>query len=223
MHSYSGLIGSLLYLSVGTRPDIAQAVGALSRYMAKPSEDHWVAAKGLLRYLSGTVGLGLKYGAGGGFVGYCDADFAGDIDTRRSTTGYVFTLYGGAISWSSRMQPTVAVSTAEAEYMAAGSAVKEALWLRKLLSDFGIVTGGSAVEIRCDNQGAIKLLKHPIASVRSKHIDVLHHFARERMARGEVDFQYCKSEDMAADCLTKAVPAGKVVKCRQLMGMSAAV
>ena len=129
----------------------------------------------------------------------------------------VFTLSGGAISWASKLQPTVAASTAEAEYMAAGSAVKEALWLRKLLPVFGIK--GTTVKIMCDNQGAIKLLKHPIASIRSKHIDVLHHFARERVARGEVEFEYCKSADMAADSLTKAVPAGRVVKCRELMGM----
>lgn len=111
-------------------------------------------------------------------LGYCDADFAGELDTRRSTTGYVFTLCGWAISWSSRLQPTVAVSTAEAEYMAAAAAVEEALWLRKLLQGFGL--NERTVPINCDNQGAIKLLKHPIASVRSKHIDVLHHLLCER-------------------------------------------
>ena len=217
---YSTLVGSLLYLSVCTRPDIAQAVGALSRYMAKPTKQHWTAAKGVLRYVAGTVDVGLMFdgAAKSGFVGYCDSDYAGDVDTRRSTTGYVFNLHGGAISWSSKLQPTVAASTAEAEYMAAGSAVKEALWLRKLLPVFGIK--GTAVKIMCDNQGAIKLLKHPIASIRSKHIDVLHHFARERVARGEVEFEYCKSEDMAADSLTKAVPGGRVVKCRELIGLT---
>jgi hypothetical protein len=98
-------------------------------------------------------------------------------------------LHGGAISWSSRLQPTIAVSTIEAEYMSAASAVKEALWLRKLFSVFGINI--SPVPVYCDNQAAIKLMKHPIASMRSKHIDVQHHFVRERVARGEAVFEYC--------------------------------
>jgi hypothetical protein len=104
-------------------------------------------------------------------------------------------LNGGAISWSSRLQPTVAVSTAEAEYMSVASATKEALWLKKLFADFGINV--SPVQMLCDNQAAIKLIKHPIAYMRSKHIDVQHHFVRERCARGEVAFQYCET----ADCM----------------------
>jgi hypothetical protein len=112
---------------------------------------------------------------------YCDEDYAGDVDSRRSTTGYVFVMHGGAVGWSSRLQPTVAASTVEAEYMRAAAAVKEALWFRKLAGDIGFEIGG--VQILCDNQGAIKLLKHPIASQRSEHTDVLHHFARERVAR----------------------------------------
>ena len=117
--SYSQLVGSLLYLSVCTRPDIAQAVGALSKFMASPSTVHWQAANGVLRYLAGTTHYGLNFGGSNtGLEGYCDADYAGDLDTRRSTTGYVFILNGGALSQSSKRQPTVAVSTSEAEYMA---------------------------------------------------------------------------------------------------------
>ena len=215
---YSELVGSLLYLSVCTRPDIAHAVGALARYMANPTSVHWQCAKGVLRYIAGTIKSGICYGRVNGVMeGYCDADYAGDMDTRRSTTGYVFIFKGGAISWSSKLQPTVAASTAEAEYMAAGFAVKEALWLRKLMKDLGVTV--ECVPIKCDNQGAIKLLRNPIASVRSKHIDVVHHFARERVARHEVAFIYCHTKDMVADCMTKALPVAMFEKCKNGMGM----
>ena len=216
---YSELVGGLLYASVYTRPDIAQAVGALARYMSKPTMVHWTAAKEVLRYLVGTASAGIVYGQQGrsGLIGFCDSDFAGDVDTRRSTTGYAFLLNGGVISWSSRFQPTVAASTTEAEYMAAAAATKEALWLRKLLADFGKTL--SAVEIFCDNQGAIQLLKHPIASSRSKHIDVLHHFVRERVARGEVHFTYIKTSDQVADIMTKALPPVKFKMCCDEMGL----
>jgi len=190
-YPYSELIGSLLYLSVCTRPDIAQAVGALSRYMANPTPEHWTAARGVLRYLAGTQDFGIVYSPDDMAypVGYCDANYAGDVDTRRSTTGYVFKFHTGAISWSSRLQPTVAVSTAEAEYMAASAAVKEAIWLSHLFADLGYEL--RPVQLFSDNQAALSLMKHPIASARSKHIDVLYHFARERVARGVEDVLVC--------------------------------
>jgi hypothetical protein len=217
VYPYREVVGSLMYLAVCTRPDISQAVGALARYMSCPLKQHWDAAKGVLRYVKGTTDVGIWFGKRGGFQGYCDADYAGDLDTRRSTTGYVFTLHGGAVSWSSRLQPTVAVSTAEAEYMSAASAVKEALWLTKLLRVFGLKV--QPVELLSDNQAAIKLIKHPIASMRSKHIDVQHHFVRERAARGEVVFDYCPTSEMVADILTKPLPAMKFKKCMAGMGL----
>ena len=217
-HHYSELVGSLLYLSVCTRPDIAQAVGALARYMSKPTTLHWQAAKGVVRYLAGTTDYGIIYGHDRqALVGYCDADYAGDLDTRRSTTGYVFLLNYGVISWSSRLQATVAVSTAEAEYMSAVQAVKEALWLRKLMTDIGAKL--ETVQLYSDNQAALSLLKNPIASARSKHIDVIYHFARERVARKEVKFDYCRTEKMVADIMTKALAEGKFNICCQSMGM----
>eukprot|EP00775_Hariotina_reticulata_P001034 gene1034-1371_t len=143
--------------------------------------------------------------------------YAGDIDTRRSTTGYVFMYNGGAVSWQSKRQPTVAVSTAEAEYMAAAAAVKEGLWLSKLLTDLGKPT--AVIEILADNQSAIKLLRNPISSFRSKHIDVIHHFARERVMRGEVKFSYISTANQLADVLTKALPTAKHSQCRAGMGV----
>lgn len=139
------------------------------------------------------------------------------VSERGVFLGYVFLMFGGAVSWSSRLQPTVAVSTVEAEYLSAGQAVKEALWFRKLGADLGLDLG--PIQICCDNQGAIQLLKHPIASQRSKHIDVIHHFARERVARKEVNFIYCRTEDMKADILTKALAPGKFKKCRKDLGI----
>ena len=133
-------------------------------------------------------------------LGYTDADYAGDLDTRRSTTGYVFIMNGGAISWQSKRQPTVAVSTTEAEYMAAAHAVKEALWLRKLLEEFRLDPG--TITIKADNQSAIKIIKNPVTSARSKHIDMIYHFARERVARREVKFEYVRTDLMIADTLT---------------------
>jgi ribonuclease HI len=165
--------------------------------MAAPTEAHWKAAKGVLRYLASTTTYGIIFGESGlTLEAYCDADYAGDIDTRRSTTAYVFTLGGGAISWSSRLQPTVAASTTEAEYMAAAYAIKEALWLRTLLSELGL--DSEPITIYADSQSAIKLLKNPVLSMRSKHIDVIYHFARERVARKDVSFSYIRTDDMVA-------------------------
>jgi hypothetical protein len=132
----------------------------------------------------------------------------------------VFTLSGGAVSWLSKLQPTVAVSTAEAEYMAAASAVKEALWLRKLFADLGLVLRGKPVVIQCDNQAALKLLDNPIISARSKHIDVQHHFARERVMLKQVSFVFCGTERMVADCLTKALPEHAHERCCGGMGVA---
>ena len=219
-YPYSELVGSLMYLSVCTRPDIAYATGSLARYMSCPTTVHWQAAKGVLRYLAGTPDYGITFGNSGDLqlTGYCDADYAGDIDTRRSTTGYVFTLNGGAISWQSKRQPTVAASTTEAEYMAAAAAVKEGLWLRKLLSDLGLTY--TSVNILADNQSAIKILRNPISSLRSKHIDVIHHFARERVMRKEVIFSYTPTNLMVADVLTKACAGEKFMFCCGAMGLA---
>ncbi|KXZ41602.1 hypothetical protein GPECTOR_370g152 [Gonium pectorale] len=176
---YRSLVGGLMYLANGTRPDLAQSVGVLAGHMQKPSAEHLGVAKGVLRYLAGTKEKGLMYGAGPyKLEGYCDADYAGDLDTRRSTTGYVFVMGGGAICWQSKLQQTVALSTVEAEYMAASAATRQALWLQKLLDVFEFEP--SPMPIYGDNQGAQALVRNPIIQQRSKHIDVLHHFVPER-------------------------------------------
>ena len=218
-YPYTNLVGSLLHLAITTRPDIAFAVGVLSRFMANPTMEHWQTAKGVLRYLISHASYGITFRGSydTSLSGFCDSDYAADIDTRKSTTGYVFTLNGGAITWSSKRQPTVAASTVEAEYMSAASATKEALWLRKLLADFKVASG--PIEIKSDNQGALKLLRNPISSLRTKHIDIAHHFARERVIRGEVHFSFVPTTRMIADTLTKALSASNFARCRDGMGM----
>ena len=204
-YPYGTLVGKLMFLAVATRPDLAYTVGALTRFMANPTIVHWQVAKDVVRYLAKTPERGITFrGSNTELKVYCDADYAGDIDTRRSTTGYVFMMSGGATSWNSKRQPTVAVSTTEAEYMAAAAAVKEGLWMRKLLESLNVKV--DKINIMCDNQSAIKLLKNPIFSVRSKHIDVIHHFARERVLRGDVVFNYIHTKKMLADVMTKALP-----------------
>ena len=216
---YAEVVGSLMYLMTCTRPDLAQSVGALSRFVSDPRKEHWEAAVKVLRYVVGTLDLGLQYGGKTReVIGYCDADYAGDLDTRKSTTGYVWLMHGGAVSWRSVLQPTVALSTAEAEYMAAAGAAREALWLRKLLHDLGVAK--DAPRVLSDSQSALALVRNPVVSQRSKHIDVLHHFVRERSDRGEIVLEYCSTEQMVADSLTKVVGSTKFVWCRQCMGLS---
>jgi hypothetical protein len=170
----------------------------------------------VVRYLAVKATCGLTYGSGGPKLrAYCDADYAGNVDSRRSTTCYVFVMHERAVRWSSRLQATVAALTVEAEFIGAAAAVKEALWFRKVARDIGPEIGG--VQILYNNQEAMKLLKHPIASRRSKHIDVLHHFARERVARREVEFIYCPTSEMAADFFTKAGPVEKFGKCCEMV------
>jgi hypothetical protein len=220
VHTYSALVGSLLYLAVTVRPDISYVVGVLSKFMSCPTKAHWEVAKGVLRYLAGTRSVGITYSSGssgGELLGWCDADHGGDPDNRKSTTGYVFTISGGAFSWSSKRQPTVATSTVEAEYMAASSAVREALWLKKLVAELGQPV--AAVPVCCDNQGALSLLHNPVLSDRSKHIDVQHHFVRERVARGEVVFGWIPTREMTADVFTKALSAELHWACCGQMGV----
>ena len=151
---YQALV-SLLYLSTKTRPDIAYAVGSVARFCARPTQQHWVAMKRILRYLKGTSNYGLSYKGdiGGEITGYSDADWAGDITDRKSTSGYVFMQAGAAISWKSRKQSCVALSTAEAEYIALSAAVQEALWLQQLTSDL-FNTHAKAMTIFEDNQSS---------------------------------------------------------------------
>jgi len=175
------------------------------------------AAKGVLRYLRGATRLGVAYGTYKPLQGYVDADWAGDVDARRSTTGFIFTLNGGPVSWASKRQSTVATSTAEAEYVAAAMATKEALWLRKLLSALGV--DGGAVPMGEDNQACLALVNNPEATGRTKHVDVAYHMVRDYVARGDVTFYFLPSAEMPADGLTKALPGPAFKAFRDAAGV----
>ena len=149
---YRKLVGGLIFLT-NTRLDISFSVGVLSRFSNKPRESHWKEGMRLLRYIKGTLDYGINYGEGDTLIGYCDSDWAGDSDSRKSVSGYCFSLGSGPFSWSSKKQPTVALSSSEAEYKAACFAVCEAVWLRRILADMGIPMS-MATTLKCDNRVA---------------------------------------------------------------------
>ena len=217
---YQQAIGCLTYASLISRPDIAAATGILAQHMSNPSTEHWSGVKRMLRYLKGTMNYGLRYSDDGSnqLVGFSDADWAGDLDTRRSTSGYTFYIGKSLVSWSSRRQSTVARSSTEAEYVALSSASQEAIWLRRLMRDISFQEVPPTL-IHEDNQGAIDLSKNAKHHDRTKHIDISHHFIRERVACNEIVVDYCPTGDMVADVMTKAVPKVKFEKFRSMLGV----
>lgn len=220
IREYQRVVGSLMYAMVATRPDIGFAVGALSRYLANPGPEHWTAAKRVLRYLAGTANKALTFGGGSlELVGYTDADFA-PPPTRQSTSGYLFILNGGAVGWASKRQKSVATSTTEAEYMALALGTKEAIWLRRLLGELGVVTRGPT-PILVDNQSCIRLAKNPENHQLTKHIDTQFHFIRQEVEKRTVEVEFCPTKSMAADFLTKAVNMEQHKMCTQASGLPA--
>ena len=217
--TYQSMVGSLLYAAMATRPDIAQAVSAVSKFNADPNAAHLTAVKRILRYLKGTLNLVLKYerSESGALIGFSDADWAGDQDDRHSTTGNVFLLGGGAVSWLSKKQSTVALSSAEAEYVALSQAAQECTWLQRLLSDLGMDT--TPTVIHEDNQGAIAIAKNPVDHSRTKHIDIRYHYIRECVQNGQIQLKYCPTDEMKADILTKPVPRQKCEYLRREIGL----
>jgi hypothetical protein len=216
--NYRSLVGNLFYLT-STRPDIMFAASLLSRFMNDPSHIHLGAAKRVLRYIQGTLGYGIKYDSKveTKLIGFCDSDWAGCMDDMKSTSGYVFSLGSGAFSWCSKKQQTVAQSSAEAEYVSAGVATQQAIWLKRILEDFG--EKQEAVNIHCDNKSAIAMAKNPVFHGRTKHIAIKHHFIREAIEDEEVQLSFCKTNDQVADIFTKALPREKFQKLRDALGV----
>jgi len=205
---YLSLVSSLLF-ATETRPDIQFAVNLVAQFGSNPRIAHLEAAKHILRYLKGTINLNLVLGrrTKGGFdlVGWTDSNWAQDPDNCRFTSGFAFDVGGGVISWSSKKQPTVATSSVEAEYIASANATKEAIWLRTLLKELDSPQTKATI-IHADNQGSIALAHNPVSHSRAKHIDIRHHFIRERIECGEISLEYVSTKKMIADIFTKALP-----------------
>lgn len=216
---YKQMIGSLMYLTV-TRPDLTFVVCLASRYMENPTEAHFQVLKRVLRYVKGTTELGIMYKRGGnkGFHAYTDSDYAGDLDDRKSTSGYVFMLAGGAVSWSSKKQSIVALSTTEAEYIAAVSCATQGVWMARVLDKIG-ESLEECITIKCDNSSTIQLSKNPIHHGRSKHIEVRFHYLRELTGEGKVKLIHCGTQDQLADIMTKPLKLETFVKLRKMLGL----
>ena len=189
---YRGLIGSLLYLTA-SRPDIMFAVCLCARYQAYPKESHFKAAKRILKYLKGTSSVGLWYHSHSPIhlIGYSDSDFAGCKLDRKSTSGTCHLLGSSLISWHSKKQACVALSTVEAEYIAAGSCCAQILWLKQQLADFGLKI--SKVPLMCDNTSAINLTKNQIQHSRTKHIEIRYHFIRDHVSNGNCEVKFVET------------------------------
>ncbi|KAM7491962.1 hypothetical protein LguiA_034883 [Lonicera macranthoides] len=209
---YASAIESLMYAMVCTRPDIAHAVGAVSRFMTNPGKIHWDAVKWILRYLRGTTNKCLCFSRGElRLQGFVDSDFAAKIDHRRNTTGYVFTVGATAVSWLSQLQKIVALSTTEAEYVAMTEASKEMIWLKGLLTKLGFRQTKNA--LHCDSQSAIHLAKNSAFHSRTKHIGLRYHFVRSLLDDGVLTLQKIQGSKNPADMLTKAVTKDKLELC----------
>jgi hypothetical protein len=216
---YRSVVGSLRYL-VNSRPDLTYSVGYISRFMENPTTEHLAAMKRVLRYVAGTLHFGCCYKRKKNpqLVGYSDSDMAGDIDTRKSTSGILFFLGDNTITWQSQKQKIVALSSCEAEYIAATTAACQGVWLARLLAELKSEQA-DAVTLRIDNESAIALSKNPVFHDRSKHIDVRYHYIRECVEEDRVKLQSIGTEEQLADILTKALGRERFCELRSRIGV----
>ncbi|XP_073136904.1 secreted RxLR effector protein 161-like [Henckelia pumila] len=218
--SYYNAVGSIMYMMVSTRPDITYGLGLVSRFMSKPSREHWKAIQWLLRYLKGTKQLKLQYSKHAALstyevTGYCDSDYVADLDKRMSISGYVFAFGGNIVSWKSNLQNVVALSTTEAEYISLTEAVKEGLWISGFVTEMGF--DQSSISIFCDSQSAIHLSKNLVFHERTKHIEVRLHFVRDIVSKGLAKVLEIDAQVNPADILTKVVPVNKLNQALSLL------
>lgn len=226
IREYQSMIGGIMWAAVCTRPDIAYAAARLSQYASNPSKEHRQAVIRVLRYLKGTSDHGITYrgvkpaDAQPPLMAYCDSDWAQDIDTRRSVTGYVFLLCGAAISWQSKRQHTVTLSSVEAEYQATVQAAKEVVWWRRFLTALGHDMSDPTI-LRTDSQGSIQLIKNGASGHdRTKHVDTWHHYLTELAERRIIKMLHVGTADMAADILTKGLGRIKHEAGMRMLGMA---
>lgn len=221
--AYRSIVGSLRYL-LHTRPDLSFSVGYVSRFMETPTAEHQAAVKRILRYVAGTVALGIHYKRGDRrkpplLHGYSDSDLAGDVNDRKSTGGVIYFLGDGPVSWQSCKQKVVALSSCEAEYIAAATATCQGVWLARLLADM-LDGKASTPVLRVDNKSAISLIKNPVHHDRTKHIQVKYHYVRECAEKGLIDVQFIGTADQLGDMLTKALGRLKYDELRGKIGLT---
>ena len=221
---YRAIVGSLIYAMTCTRPDLSWIVSKLSQHLSRPTEGDWTLLKQVMRYVKGTIDSKLhftKCSTKMELVGYSDADWASSVEDRRSTTGYYFQLNseGPAISWKSRKQQTVALSTCEAEYMALCETSQEAIYLERVFRDLMCDYDGNKVPVHIfgDNQGSLDLVKNPVKHNKSKHIDIRYHFIRDLCMSNAIELSHVASDNNIADIMTKPLPKSKYDKFRQAM------
>jgi hypothetical protein len=219
-------VGCLNYLSTTTRPDISFATSQIAKHVSKPLNSHWMQFKRILRYLKGTINLALVYSkinhnndfnSNNNIIGYSDASYAPFKDDRKSIGAYIFIFNNGPISWSSKKQSIVALSSCEAEYRALSECSKESQWLKNLHSELN--NSLNPIILFEDNQAAMKIAENNMFSKRTKHIDIRYHFIRELIQNNQVILKYCPTEDMLADALTKGLLKTKFNKLRSEMGL----
>ena len=217
---YREAVGGLLYVMVMSRPDIAYAVSQVAKFSQNPGPAHWKAVKRILSYLAGTANYGLSFSSNDlkTIVGYTDADYAGDIKTRRSISGFVFLFHGGPISWASKQQSCTSLSTTEAEFVAASEASKEAIWLMRLVNEI-LGKETAPISLLCDNQSAIRLVCNPEFHQRTKHIDVKYYFIREQQEGRKISIEYVSTQDQLADIFTKPLPGPRYEDLRERIGV----
>lgn len=214
------LIGCLMYAMLCSRPDLCITINILSRYQSCASNDLWKALKRVLRYIQGTLNYSLTYDRNDmTIIGYADADWAGDRLDRKSTSGYIFKINNCTVSWLSRKQSSVALSSTEAEYIALSLAVSEACWLKAILKDFKIINESQVIVIYEDNQAAIKVSKNPEFHKRLKHIDIRFHFVRDKIRQNIVHIEYIPSNEQLADIFTKPLSSIVFEKHRKNLGL----
>jgi hypothetical protein len=215
---YRSMIGSLLYLTA-SRPDITFAFGVCAKYQAEPKMSHLTQVKRILKYVNGTSDYGILYSHCEShiLVGYCDADWAGSADDEKSTSGGCFFLGSNLISWFSKKQNCVSLSTAEAEYIAAGSSCSQLLWMKQMLSEYNVEQ--DVMTLYCDNLSAINISKNPIQHSRTKYIDIRHHFIRDLVEENVVTLEHVATDEQLADIFTKALDANKFEMLRGKLGI----
>lgn len=216
---FQQLVGSLIYLTI-TRPQIAYSVGIVSQFMHCPRSSHLNAARQIFRYVKGLLDYGFMYKRHEKFMldGFTDADWAGDTNDRHSISGYCFSTGLAMVSWCSKKQPVVTLSSTEAEYVAATMAAQECMWLKRLIGEM-LCKVDYAVQIRCDNESAIKLASNPIFDGRTKHIEVCHHYIREKVLEQEVVSKGISTNEQVADIFTKSLIKPKFEYFRATLGI----